>query len=197
MRSTTSSTPPSICEATVVVETLTDAGASASWIPQRVFSINGTVEALGLACTLSASIADGTDLDSTIESLSNTPRIAPGGRYVITVSDIADGQYLATLEERVGGRLTIVAQRDDAKNFYETYGRVISEMILRAQLGAQGTNWLNSDPLLSMSLDQGEDLFTSVSLSPRVGEEFVDASHHRTALRRANHPHPTTSGEVQ
>ena len=49
----------------------------------------------------------------------------------------------------------------------------------------------------SVSLDQGEDLITSVSLSPRVTEKFVDARHHRAALRSANHAHATTSCEVE
>lgn len=121
---------------TAVVETLTGAVGSESWMPQRVFSISGPIEAFGIACVLSASIANGTDFDATIESLSNTPRVAPGGRYVITVTTTTDGGYLATLEERGSGHLSIVDQWDGAKNFYEAYGRVISEMILRGQRAA-------------------------------------------------------------
>ena len=61
----------------------------------------------------------------------------------------------------------------------------------------EATNWLSSDLHSSVGLDQGEDLITSVSLSPRVVEKFVDASHHGAALRCANHPHATTSREVE
>ncbi len=121
---------------TAVVETLMGAGGSESWMPQRVFSISGPIEAFGIACVLSASIANGTDLETTIESLSNTPRVAPGNRFVITVTTAVDGRHLATLEEQVDGRLAIVGQWDGAKNFYEAYGRVISEMILRGQRAA-------------------------------------------------------------
>jgi hypothetical protein len=54
-----------------------------------------------------------------------------------------------------------------------------------------------SDLLSSVSLDQGEDLITSVSLSPRVTEKFVDTRHHRAALRCANHAYATTPCEVE
>ena len=49
----------------------------------------------------------------------------------------------------------------------------------------------------SVCLDQGDNFITAVSLSPRVIEEFVDASHHRAALGCANYPHATTSREVE
>ena len=48
-----------------------------------------------------------------------------------------------------------------------------------------------------MSLNQRNDFVASVSLGPRVVEQFVNTPHHRAALGCSNNSNATTSCEVE